>query len=102
MFRWAVLFLILSLTAGGLGLTNISQFAKRISMILFGLFFLGFLALLGLPISSVQPSVVLGWRRHLWPSAHSTNENKMGIQATFFASSSMASYAKSRSLAVLQ
>lgn len=47
MFRWAVLFLILSLIAGGLGLTNISQFAKRISMILFGLFFLGFLALLG-------------------------------------------------------
>jgi uncharacterized membrane protein YtjA (UPF0391 family) len=46
-FRWAVLFLILSLIAGGLGLTNISQFAKRISMILFGLFFLGFLALLG-------------------------------------------------------
>lgn len=47
MFRWAVLFLILSLVAGGLGLTNISTFAKRISMILFALFFLGFLALLG-------------------------------------------------------
>ncbi|MBN9600778.1 MAG: DUF1328 domain-containing protein [Afipia sp.] len=47
MFRWAVLFLIISLIAGGLGLTNISAMAKRISMILFVLFFLGFLALLG-------------------------------------------------------
>ena len=47
MFRWAVLFLILSLVAGGLGLTNISEFAKKISIILFALFFLGFLALLG-------------------------------------------------------
>ncbi|WP_458757755.1 DUF1328 family protein [Afipia sp. TerB] len=47
MFRWAVIFLVISLIAGGLGLTNISAFAKRISMILFALFFLGFLALLG-------------------------------------------------------
>lgn len=47
MFRWAVLFLILSLVAGGLGLTNISEFAKKVSIILFALFFLGFLALLG-------------------------------------------------------
>ena len=47
MFRWAVLFLILSLVAGGLGLTNISEFAKKIAIILFALFFLGFLALLG-------------------------------------------------------
>jgi uncharacterized membrane protein YtjA (UPF0391 family) len=47
MFRWAVICLIISLIAGGLGLTNISAFAKRLSMILFALFFLGFLALLG-------------------------------------------------------
>ena len=47
MFRWAVLCLIISLIAGGLGLTNISIFAKRLSMIFFALFFLGFLALLG-------------------------------------------------------
>ena len=46
-FRWAVILLIISLIAGGLGLTNISAFAKRVSMILFALFFLGFLALLG-------------------------------------------------------
>jgi uncharacterized membrane protein YtjA (UPF0391 family) len=47
MFRWAVICLIISLIAGGLGLTNISAFAKRLAMILFALFFLGFLALLG-------------------------------------------------------
>lgn len=47
MLRWAVLSLIISLLAGGLGLTGISAFAKKISLILFGLFFLGFLMLLG-------------------------------------------------------
>ena len=47
MFRWAVICLIISLVAGGLGLTSISAFAKRLSMIFFALFFLGFLALLG-------------------------------------------------------
>ena len=47
MFRWAVICLIISLIAGGLGLTNISAFAKKLSMIFFALFFLGFLALLG-------------------------------------------------------
>ncbi len=47
MFKWAVLFLVISLIAGGIGLTGISTFAKRIAMVLFALFFLGFLALLG-------------------------------------------------------
>jgi uncharacterized membrane protein YtjA (UPF0391 family) len=47
MFRWAVICLIISLIAGGLGLTNISVFAKRLSLIFFALFFLGFLALVG-------------------------------------------------------
>jgi uncharacterized membrane protein YtjA (UPF0391 family) len=46
-FRWAVICLIISLVAGGLGLTNVSAFAKRLSMIFFALFFLGFLVLLG-------------------------------------------------------
>lgn len=35
------------LVAGGFGLTNLSAFARRISMALFAIFFLGFLALLG-------------------------------------------------------
>ena len=47
MLRYAIIFLILSLVAGALGLTNISAVAKKISLILFALFFLGFLVLLG-------------------------------------------------------
>jgi uncharacterized membrane protein YtjA (UPF0391 family) len=47
MFRWAVICLVISIIAGGLGLTTVSSFAKRLSFIFFGLFFLGFLALLG-------------------------------------------------------
>jgi uncharacterized membrane protein YtjA (UPF0391 family) len=47
MFRYAVIFLILSLVAGAFGLTNISALAKKISLILFALFFIGFLLLLG-------------------------------------------------------
>jgi uncharacterized membrane protein YtjA (UPF0391 family) len=47
MFRWAVICLLISIVAGGLGLTNLSGFAKRLSLIFFALFFLGFLALLG-------------------------------------------------------
>ena len=48
MFKFAVMSLIISLIAGGVGLTNISTFFKRIALGLFALFFLGFLALLGL------------------------------------------------------
>jgi uncharacterized membrane protein YtjA (UPF0391 family) len=47
MFKYAVVFLIISLIAGALGLTNVSQVAKRVSMVLFALFFLAFLALMG-------------------------------------------------------
>jgi uncharacterized membrane protein YtjA (UPF0391 family) len=47
MFKYAVIFLVVSLIAGGIGLTNIAVIAKRISMVFFALFFLGFLALLG-------------------------------------------------------
>ena len=47
MFKYAVVFLIISLIAGALGLTNVSQVAKRGSMVLFALFFLAFLALMG-------------------------------------------------------
>ena len=50
MFTWAVVFLIISLVAGALGLTNISAAAKRISLILFALFFLMFLAVVGLAL----------------------------------------------------
>jgi len=47
MFKYAVIFLIISLVAGALGLTNVSALAKRISLILFALFFVVFLILLG-------------------------------------------------------
>jgi uncharacterized membrane protein YtjA (UPF0391 family) len=47
MLRYAIVFLVLSLIAGGLGLTNFSVLFKRVSLVFFGLFFLGFLALLG-------------------------------------------------------
>jgi uncharacterized membrane protein YtjA (UPF0391 family) len=47
MLKYAVIFLINSLVAGALGLTNVSAIAKRISLILFALFFVVFLILLG-------------------------------------------------------
>jgi uncharacterized membrane protein YtjA (UPF0391 family) len=46
MFKWAVLFLVLSLIAGAMGFTNVSDIAKRISLVLFTLFFVMFLGLL--------------------------------------------------------
>jgi uncharacterized membrane protein YtjA (UPF0391 family) len=49
MFKYAVIFLIVSLIAGAFGLTNVSQVAKRVSMVLFAMFFLVFLALMGFP-----------------------------------------------------
>ena len=45
--KYAIVFLIISILAGALGLTNVSQLAKRISFILFALFLLAFLALIG-------------------------------------------------------
>ena len=50
MFRWAVICLVISLIAGGLGLTGVSVFAKRLSLIFFALFFLGFLALVAISV----------------------------------------------------
>ena len=47
MLRWAIIFLVISLVAGGFGLANLSDVTRRISFILFGLFVLGFLLLLG-------------------------------------------------------
>lgn len=47
MLKYAVILFLISLAAGTVGLTNISTVARRISFVLFALFFLGFLALLG-------------------------------------------------------
>jgi uncharacterized membrane protein YtjA (UPF0391 family) len=46
MLKFAILSLIVSLIAGAVGMTNASAILKRISIVLFALFFLGFLALL--------------------------------------------------------
>jgi uncharacterized membrane protein YtjA (UPF0391 family) len=62
MFRWVIICLVISLIAGGLGLTNISVFAKRLSLLFFALFFIGFLALGGfayLVSSAVNHSYLL-------------------------------------------
>ena len=54
MLRWAIFFLVISLIAGGFGLANLSDFTRKISFILFGLFFLGFLLLLAFALLVTQ------------------------------------------------
>lgn len=66
MFKYAVIFLIISLIAGAFGLTNVSQVAKRVSMVLFAMFFLVFLALVALPI---------------WPARRSTDPPSPRLRA---------------------
>jgi uncharacterized membrane protein YtjA (UPF0391 family) len=64
MFKFAVMFLVISLVAGALGLTNISVVAKRIAMVLFALFFLMAALLFGVAWmigeAIVRSSVLLG------------------------------------------
>lgn len=48
MFQWAVMFLLISLGAGALGLVNISEATRRISFILFAVFFFLFAVVMGL------------------------------------------------------
>jgi uncharacterized membrane protein YtjA (UPF0391 family) len=50
MLRFAIIFLIISLIAGALGLVNISTVARRISMILFAIFFLMAAVLFGIVV----------------------------------------------------
>ncbi|RTL92094.1 DUF1328 family protein [Ancylobacter rudongensis] len=47
MLKFAVIFLVISMIAGAVGLTRVSGLARKISLVLFGLFFLGFLLLIG-------------------------------------------------------
>jgi len=46
MLKFAIVSLVVSLIAGGVGMTNTSAILRRVSIVLFALFFLGFLALL--------------------------------------------------------
>jgi uncharacterized membrane protein YtjA (UPF0391 family) len=50
MLKFAIIFLVISLVAGALGLTNVSATAKRISMFLFALFFLIAAAIFGIVV----------------------------------------------------
>ncbi|HEY0568863.1 MAG TPA: DUF1328 family protein [Xanthobacteraceae bacterium] len=50
MLKFALVCLVISLVAGALGFTNVSRIAKRISIALFVLFFLAFLALIGFAV----------------------------------------------------
>ena len=50
MLKFAIIFLVISLIAGALGLTNASVVAKRISMFLFALFFLIAAVLFGIVV----------------------------------------------------
>jgi uncharacterized membrane protein YtjA (UPF0391 family) len=62
MFKYAFLFLIISIVAGAYGFTGVSDFARRISFILFGILFLIFLVLIGfaaLVEKAVQPATLL-------------------------------------------
>lgn len=43
MLPWAIFFLVISLVAGAFGLANLSELSRRISFVLFGIFFVGFL-----------------------------------------------------------
>lgn len=75
MFKWAVIFLIISLVAGAFGLTNISLVAKRVSIVLFVLFFIGFLVLLGFAYllgQALSPNtLLLPWPvTASWPPIH--------------------------------
>lgn len=63
MLKFAILSLVVSLLAGAIGLTTISTIAQRISLVLFGLFFLGFLLLLALALfidKLMQTSMLVG------------------------------------------
>jgi uncharacterized membrane protein YtjA (UPF0391 family) len=46
MLKFAIVLLVVSLIAGAVGMTNASTILRRISFVLFGILFLGFLALL--------------------------------------------------------
>ena len=46
MLKWALIFLVVSLVAGALGVTGVASGAKTLAKILFGLFLLGFLILI--------------------------------------------------------
>lgn len=62
MLRLAIIFLVISLVAGAFGFINFSDLTRRISFVLFALFFIGFLIFLGfalLVVDAVSAPLVL-------------------------------------------
>ena len=50
MIKYAVIFLVISIIAGAICFTGVSALARKISLLLFGLFFIGFLLLIGFAV----------------------------------------------------
>ena len=50
MLKYAIIFLVISLVAGALGLTNVQLISRRISMALFAIFFLIAAVLFGIVV----------------------------------------------------
>jgi uncharacterized membrane protein YtjA (UPF0391 family) len=62
LLKYAFFFLIVSIVAGAVGFTGISQIARRISFALFGILFVIFLVLLGIAMlvdKAVQPALAI-------------------------------------------
>ena len=62
MFKYAFFFLIVSVIAGAVGFTGVSEIARKISFVLFGVLFVIFLLLLGfaaLVDKAIQPAMLL-------------------------------------------
>lgn len=54
MLKWALIFLVIALVAGALGLTPIARGAAAISKILFALFFIGLIIVAALVMFAVM------------------------------------------------
>jgi uncharacterized membrane protein YtjA (UPF0391 family) len=62
LLKYAFFFLIVSIVAGAVGFTGISQIARRISFALFGILFVIFLVLLGIAMlvdKAMQPAFAI-------------------------------------------
>lgn len=57
MLKWAIIFLVISLVAGALGFTGISEGAKTIAKVLFVLFLIGFAIVVILMIAGIQLAI---------------------------------------------
>ena len=54
MLKWAIIFLVIAVIAGGLGFSGVARGAANISRILFGLFLILFLIFLVLALTAVN------------------------------------------------